>query len=83
MGSGSGYDAHTAANRQEFLDEMQRELDHSLRWRRRLCRFITLGRHLWGKPWRVDVGPVGFVESDETLLGWSKQCCVCYEVADA
>lgn len=72
-----------AENGQDFLNEMKRELAHELRWRRRLCRAITLGRHLWGKPCRVDVGPVGFVESDETLLGWLKQCRVCYEVGVA
>lgn len=71
-----------AANGNDFLAEMHRKLDHDLRWRRRLCRIVTFGRHLWGEPWRVDVGPVNFEESDETLLGWFRQCRLCYATED-
>jgi hypothetical protein len=69
----------TAAQRRDFLTGMKADLAHRLRWRRRFCRIVTLGRHLWGEPWRVDAGPVNFEESDETLLGWFRQCRLCYE----
>ena len=71
-----------AANESDILDEIHRMLHHDLRWRRRLCRLVTFGRHWWGDPVRVGVGPVNFDESDETLLGWLHQCRLCYDATE-
>lgn len=59
------------------FDALLRELDNERRWRLRACRVLTLGRHWYRQSWRVDLGPVGFDESDETLCGCLRQCRIC------
>jgi hypothetical protein len=70
-------------NEHDFMAELKGDLEYRLRWRKRACRLLTFGQHLFGEPWRVDVGPIGFVASEETLLGWHKQCRICYKVCDS
>lgn len=60
------------------FDRLRVELDHQLRWRRRLCKVMTLGRHWYEEPEEVHMGPVGFEESEETHMGSFRMCRVCY-----